>query len=919
MSAVVLTMLFYIFSPVSVFAAPVKASLVYGGDTVHLELEGREQWDYNVERKDQGPKSFVQITVPAINEKNISSLKSFTSPIVKSVAVDAKGPDGNFVLTFELVGKNVDTFDYLTEKPSRLIIDFFKNSQNAEPKKVATKLPPKKVAKADEAEEEDVPAELPGAELRKPANDVLIVNPQGGVEVALNEKADSQAGIYDGADPSYGRFSIKDYEVKDDAIIASRENVYVDFPMLKKASPYLPQLASRKPVYEITPKDSDENKQARLLQTLFENKRYHVFLKTLDWFLKKYPNSEYDEIVRFMWADTLFALWMEKRDPNDFDLAMLRYRQAIEKYPQSALVERTLMLMGFATLDRGDYLGTLRQFQNHIRNRPDSPNKDIARLAVAEAFVKINKYDDAIKQLDEIERNASLDKYKVEAQFNKGDTHYLKKDYRSAVEAYQAALKKNPEAASEYPNALYNQAASYFWLGNYRQSLDTYRMFLEKFPSDPHAGFAMTRIGELLEILGADKPKVVGAYLETYFRYGETPSSVVGRLRLLSSRMNTMKPKEVEKAIKDIGDLAEKSDLPKIGQFATLMIAEGRSKRKEYDKAIDLLVKYYQANPTSSDTELLSARIIKNINEQLTDLVDQGKFIEALKLHNKYADNWLKSSDRIDTKYNVARAYEQSGVLNEAEKLYKDTLNRIYSLKGTSGAKERNIFEKLPSTDELNLRLAAIEYQTGKFAQSYESLKKIEKPVALNGKDQIERVQLFANLLEKRGDDQTAIRYLTELLKEWSGIPHLVAEPYLQLAQLEQKMGKFDDAVKSLQHVDQLMTDSEKVDPGTHAKALEMLGNLQLEKKTPDKAVATYEKLLAKYENKRPLGSIRYKVGELYFQKGEIQKAAEVWNELQKPKTEFWYKLAQEQLKNSEFKNEYKKYIQRIPAMSERK
>ncbi len=55
----------------------------------------------------------------------------------------------------------------------------------------------------------------------------------------------------------------------------------------------------------------------------------------------------------------------------------------------------------------------------------------------------------------------------------------------------------------------------------YGKSLDVYRDFVKKFPSSDHAAFAMTRMGELLEIFGADKSRVMGAYLETYFRYGE--------------------------------------------------------------------------------------------------------------------------------------------------------------------------------------------------------------------------------------------------------------------------------------------------------------------------------------------------------------------------------------------------------------
>lgn len=102
----------------------------------------------------------------------------------------------------------------------------------------------------------------------------------------------------------------------------------------------------------------------------------------------------------------------------------------------------------------------------------------------------------------------------------------------------------------------------------------------------------MTRVGELLEILGADKTKVVGAYLETNFRNGDNPYAIVAKLRLMTAKMKGMKEKEVQSTVKEIADLAKKSELSGIQQFATVLIAEGYQQRKDFDKALNLLIDY---------------------------------------------------------------------------------------------------------------------------------------------------------------------------------------------------------------------------------------------------------------------------------------------------------------------------------------
>jgi tetratricopeptide (TPR) repeat protein len=904
--------------------AVVQAQISQQGDTVHLELQGQAQWDYDIKKVDQKGQAIVEITLPKMDEKSQQQLQSFSNPVVPSIKLNPNGPDGKVVLTVKMANTSIEPFDYLTEKPSRLIIDFFKSQSAVEE---GSEKPAKKSNVKAPATQETKPkvtsstGHLPAKNAnRAPATaDVLVVNDQGqqiSLDDALSGKKQPTGSIYDGGDPNFERFAIKDYEIKEDSVIASKDKVYIDFPMLRMPSPYLELLQTRKPVYEIAPQDTDENKQVRLLQTLFENKRYNVFQKTVEWFLQKYPQSQYDEIVRFMWADALFAIWTESHKADDFDVAMLRYRQALDKYPQSPLLERTMMLMGFATLDRGDYLGTLRLFQSHLQKRPNSPNKDIARFAIADAFLKIKRYDEANQLYNEIEKDAGQEKDRIQAAFLRGDVAYQKKDFRAAIQEYQNALKKYPPAESEYPNAVYNQASAYFGLKDYKKSLDLYREFLKKFPSHHESGYAMTRVGEILDILGADKSRVLGTYLETYFRFGDSPSAVVARLRMLSERMNTMKPKEVEKAVKDIQELAKASDLPKMDQFATLMISDGFSRRKEYEKANDLLIKYYQENPTNVDATLVTNRIVENINRHLDDLVEEGSFIKALQLHSQYADNWLKSTDRVDTKYNVGRAFEQSGVFKQAQKLYQETLNQMYSLKGTAAGKEQSVLERVPGEDEVNLRLASVQAQQSQFSQAYDSLKNIKNPQKLSERNQVERVQLAADLLDKRGETDSAIRYLTELLKEWSGVPELVAEPYLKLAQLEIKQNKLNDAMQSLKKISTLMEDSQKVAAPTHARSLEMLGDLQFKNGEKEESLKTYEKLLGLYEKARPLASYRYKVGQMYFEKGEIKKASEVWSELKGEKNDFWYKLSQEQLQGSQWKDEYKKYIKRIPAMS---
>ena len=138
--------------------------IINQGDTVHLEFEGQTQWDYDIKKVDKKGKSSVEILISPLSEKGLQELKTFSSPLVSSIEINKQGPDGKTMLTFHLSTANVEPFDYLTEKPSRLIVDFFKNQSSAKndlKKESSKESLPNAEAEASEKSKTKVQSKLP--------------------------------------------------------------------------------------------------------------------------------------------------------------------------------------------------------------------------------------------------------------------------------------------------------------------------------------------------------------------------------------------------------------------------------------------------------------------------------------------------------------------------------------------------------------------------------------------------------------------------------------------------------------------------------------------------------------------------------------------------------------------------------------
>lgn len=904
-------------------ALDVSADLTIVGDAVNLEFEGRSDWPYEIQRKGRE----IHVSLPKIDPKSRSKVLSWKGPLIEKIEIK-KDTDERDTLVFTLTRKDIQTFDYLTDQPSRLIVDFFvveekpktvKNKAKAATPLDVTVESKISVAEANIKKEIPLPTRLPKKGERAVASTELIRVDGDSTSGATNKNksAFEGQGIFDGGDPDFERFDVKDYEINPSAIIASQQNIYVRFPMLTSEDGSLEKILGNTPIYEIKAEESDENKKARLLLTLFTNKRYAVFLRTVDFFRQAFPKSKYDEILRYMEADIYYELFKKDGSLTDFQVAMTKYKALILDYPKSPLAERTQLLVGYSYRQRGDVLGTLSELESYIRKFPHSTQRHQVKLAIADSYGKIHKYDDAEKILLEIEADPQSGDYAAAAAYKRADVYFEKKDYDLALKSYQENRRKYPGSDLRFPSASYNTAEALFWQGDYKKSLDTYREFLQKFPTSGHGGYAMTRIGELIEILGGEQKKVTGAYLESLFRYRGSQGAGIANIRLTCERLKDMKPKEIEAAIKEVREFVTSSDLPRIKDFEVLMLSDGFYGRGEYGRALELLQNFFRDNPTSSNLDIFKTRIVRTVTKNVKTLVDNKNYIDAFRLYGQNASTWLKGSDRIDLKYYIGRAYEGSGVPAESAKIYREALNKRYSIANTKQEAERKVFEKLPSADTLNLRLAASSAQQNNFTETGSYLSDIKNPTELTADEQIERTSLAAKVSKAKGDFAQAESYINELISKWKGQPEKLAPSYLELAQLQFDQKKYGDVAVNLEKVKTLYQDTGLVSLEVHSKSLELKADSLLAQGKKNEAIGAYKELLEAYESVIPLGSIRYKVGKLLFEQGKFSEAEKIWSALAAhPDNRVWDQLAKEQLAHSQWQQDYKKYLNRIPAMS---
>ncbi len=894
----------------------VQAEVSRKADTAHVEFRGLKNWDYDLKREG-GTK--VILTIPPMDDASLARLQSFSDPFVENIEIKKNGPDGKNIVTFKLSRSDIESFDYQTDEPSRLIIDFYRKAEVRSEKTAAPAKPvkrqPAKAGKTAAGAKGDGYTLTPKPSRAPAGDEFLSVEPSS----QKPRNVSLYFGIFDGSDENYDRFRIKDYEIREESIIGSRNNIYLPFPMLKMNVSRLDHLMELQPEYVIKPTGTKENKEARLLLTLYNRGRFGVFAKTYDYFMHKYPDSKYADILKNIAAHVYLQRWRSSQKSSDFEIARKLYSELVQKYPDSPIREQNYLTLGFAQMERGEALATLQTLQGFMKAYPQSPEIPNVRKALSESYMTLRKYDEAAAELQTIIKDFPRTDHAKEARYRLGDVEFARGDYAKAIQTYEQAIKDLPAYEKIYPNAHFNMAEARFWQKDFKAALNDYVDFINLFPTHSHGGYALTRVGELLGILGADQRRVMGAFLESYFRFPDHPGAKVARIRMLSQQMKSMKTNELKKALEEINQTAKNLNLKGIEEFTTLMTAEGLTHRGQYKDALAGLITHYQKNPSSVNLEQFKSRILRNIANQLKTEVESGEFMRALTFHSQYSSTWLKNSDRIDVPYFVAGAYEKAGAFDEAEKIYRGALNQRIRIKGTDTEKEKKVQEHLPSISSINLRLAAVLAEERKYMDAFQHLKEVGDGKELSPEENIERVRLSALIAEQKNEPARAREALLELAKRWQGDPALLAPVHLQLAQTYMRSNDPKKAEEFAEKVLKAEGGETPVADKVVAAALQVKGDALLAQKKSMAAVEAYQTLLERFEQKMPIASVRYKVGQILFDRGDLKGAGDVWRRLEGGPNEFLWKVGREKLEQSDWEGDYKKYINRIPAMANSK
>ena len=896
------------------------------GDMVQLRFHRDEnQWSYELDKSPNG--NIITLIVPQLDLKSVKDLQSKKNFLFKKIETH-KSLKNQTVLKIYLTDPRVETFNYWTQSPSYLLVDFFISDPEVireikdkwAMKKDLKNLKEKKIQKVKKlALDKNQKNKLKKGKKNKKRNIAFSEYQITQKEINQNHKKLNEKKIKNQKQKKENSLNLADLFKKirekrekkltddlENRIIESRGNIYLRFPMFTLKNENLEILKKLKPEYKIKKSLSDENKQARKLINLYNIKKYYSFIKGKKIYQKMFPSSQYDKLLLYVEADTWMSLWKKTKKGEFYKKAMLLYKTIVERYPNSKIAERNLLYMGFLTQDNKNYFSSVKMLRRYLRKYPNSPLKNYVKIYLAESLTHLKNFSKARSILNNVIKNGDK-KVVEEATYRLGDTYFFQKRYRKAEKFYKKALEKYPKVSKKYPNALFNIAESYFVLAEYINSFEFFKKFFENNKAHSYSGYALTRIGEILDILGYDSKISRGFYNESFFRYRKTTGGSIARMRILSQRFKDMKKIEIEDAIKEINKIKKRIDLSYIDEFSSFIISDGFYYKKQFMKAAQTLIDYFQLNPKPTDIDKFEKRISRSVTQSILKDLKKEDIIKAMSTIESYQESWLSKSKRVDVEYLKGLSLQKMGLYAKALKVYQKLEKRIKNIQGTREEKERKVFEDYPSMSSIYLRKGISYYHIKNNKKALYFLKKI-KDIS-NLKDTSEYYIALSKIYFEDKNYKKALNFINKVNQE--KITDFKKKNDLQyyISKIYEKNKNYSKSISITENLYKKAQNKEK-----KFYFLSRLFQLYREKKSK-KSIEIGERLIKNYGKSYSLNKERYQLGLLYYEFKKFKKSKKIWKDL--PKNLVWNQLAQNKINGETWKKEIEGSVKKIPALNE--
>ncbi|MGC8843072.1 MAG: tetratricopeptide repeat protein, partial [bacterium] len=370
--------------------------------------------------------------------------------------------------------------------------------------------------------------------------------------------------------------------------------------------------------------------------------------------------------------------WRYCKEGN-YQKAAEAFKQIADDYPQSSFAKEALHRLGDMLSSAGKNEEAIKVYQEFLEKYPQDEGIGEVMMNLAWRFRAKGDWDKEKKTLEEISKlfpNSELGLFALGLMY---EDEGLKGNLQAFEKAAELHLKASAYPNPQGPVALLGAANCYFFLGRYREALETVNKLLKEYPDLYQEAAAEARWIKVKCYIGLkqDREKIIALLQQIAEEYPNTrwaPSAYreIVRLYIYSG--------EITLANKMCEELAilYKDTYPNIVFTAFSSIGDYYYERGDYDNAIE----WY--NKAGKSVARYSAKALLGIGRCY---ILKGDLEKAITVYRQIIQEQTDKAERLRAFMELGRCLYQKGAKEEAKSVFQRVIKEFPNTTDTTEAK----------------------------------------------------------------------------------------------------------------------------------------------------------------------------------------------------------------------------------------
>lgn len=636
-----------------------------------------------------------------------------------------------------------------------------------------------------------------------------------------------------------------------------------------------------------------------LAAKLFERKQYALAIRSVEFARRDFQASPYFDELTYLEALALRNLGKLEKDNSLISRGDEKLRELMLKTREGNYLPfsgKIRMFFASSAYREERWLDAISQFELITTLKGSEKEADYSGIvmASAESYLALRQYRRAERIYRSVISEMPKSELAKESLYRWGNILSHERAFRKADEIFRQALREYPEHEKIRNEAYFNLAEANFSLGKLSEAQKFFQEYIRRHASNPLAGLAKVRLGEIAELQDRDAKSAAEYYRDAINRFPFSLGETVGRIRLAGADIDKVRDPGFE--ISMLEKYSDDASLPlAVRQMAEEVLLRYLNHHARFEESMaraERAMGLAEGRPT----EIFRALLIKAAIGRSEQLAQAKEFDKLLQLYREKRE--LYDLAGPEPLRDIAAAYEHLGLPKTAN----DFMAKYFAAMSKAPRQPASF---TTDRERTVLKIARVDFIQGRYQSVLDLLEESKGTEAdrlrVNSMMKLQKWDAAKRLADTFLAENSMRRGNTVKLSDEEKVDFLEA----QLAWLEQR--------KEYRAMEDLLVKAVSEMSTPYERFYFLLADVRWYQQKHATAVTAYQKALELFAKSSRKDRAEFRLGMSFIAQGDRKQAVKILTSLAESSQNIWGRSAKQELELIDWESKYSLVLGELP------